>query len=518
MPSLAYKIYFWLAFGLIFLYAQPLWGQKKVPEDEKVTLERAEELVKDQQNPNVRKLIRRVVIKHKGSILYCDSAYLHEDKNAVDAFGHARLLGEDGTRLTSDSMYYDGTTQIARAIGDVVLIDDEMRLTTQELDYHVQEGVAYYYSGGKIVDSEKTLESQTGSYDTNSKIFYFKQDVELITKKDGRKITTDDLKYNTVSKLAYFQGPTWIESDDGKVYTESGTFNTETEVSNFKGRTRLDNAEYSLEGDTLYFDNIQRKGYAEGNVRLFSKKDSVIIDGDIGWFIREKGESKVYGNALMRNISKGDTLYLAADTLYSLSRPEDSIKILTAYPATRVYKTEFQAICDSLVYNRIDSTIYLYRDPVLWNQGSQLTADSIQIQISENRIEQMDLRRNAFMISEDTLENYNQLKGKNMQAYFSKNQIQKVEVRGNGQNIYFVLKQDTLLVGMNRVECSDIDIRFKDRNKLHQISYLNKPDGVMVPPHEIQGPETRLKNFAWRIEERPRKEEMIRPEVLVLMK
>ena len=233
-------------------------AQNKAQDDEKITLERAEELVKDTKNPNVRKLIEKVIVKHKGSVLYCDSAYLHEDKNAVDAFGNARLIGEDGTRLTSDSMFYDGGTRIARSRGDVVLIDQEMRLTTEALDYNLDEGVAYYYTGGKIVDSEKTLESQSGSYDTNSKVFYFKNDVVLITKKDGRKVTTDDLKYNTVSKLAYFQGPTWIESSSGKVYTESGTFNTETETSNFHGRTRVDNEDYYLEGDSLYVDNVTR--------------------------------------------------------------------------------------------------------------------------------------------------------------------------------------------------------------------------------------------------------------------
>ena len=256
-------------------------------------------------------------------------------------------------------------------------------------------------------------------------------------------------------------------------------------------------------------------GFAKGNVLLFAKRDSVVINGDIGWVKRGDGEAKVYGNALMRNITDGDTLYMKADTMYSIDQKEKGVRMMLAYPETRVYKSEFQGICDSLVYNRTDSTIYMFDDPVLWSEGSQMTADSINILMSNNKIHKMYMRINSFLISSDSLENYNQLKGKNMTAYFNDNQINKVDVRGNGQNIYFVLEGDSILVGMNRVECSDMDIRFAEKNKLERISYLNKADAVFVPPHEIEEPQTKFKNFRWRIDEKPTKKEMIIPTILV---
>ena len=48
----------------------------------------------------------------------------------------------------------------------------------------------------------------------------------------------------------------------------------------------------------------------------------MIINGDIGWVKRGDGEAKVYGNALMRNITDGDTLYMKADTMYSIDQKE----------------------------------------------------------------------------------------------------------------------------------------------------------------------------------------------------
>lgn len=483
-------------------------------QEEEVTLERAEVLEQTPDNPNVRKLKTRVVVKHKGSTLYCDSAYLHKDKNAVDAYGNARLIGEDGTRLTADSMFYDGPTQIARAKGkQVVLVDEDTRLTTTELDYNLQEGVAYYYNKGKIVDSEKTLTSQSGSYDTNSKIFYFTKDVKLVSKKDRRTITTENLTYNTISKMAYFKGPTWIESKDGNIYTEKGDFNTTTEISNFQGRTKMKQEDYVMEGDSIYFDNQSKIGYAQGDVWMFNEKDSVIVEGDYGWFRGEEGESKVYGNVLARQITDNDTLYLTADTLFSINDKKRDKKLLFAYHNAKIYKNDFQSRCDSLVYNRNDSTIYLFGDPVLWNKDSQMVADSIHIQLVDNKLDKLNMRVNSFVISEDTLKNYNQLKGKNMVAYFQDNHIRKVDVRGNGENIYFALEKDSILMGMNRIECSDMNIRFGDSNKLHTITYLNKADALFIPPHELQEPQKKLKNFQWRIEEKPRKSEMIRQKI-----
>lgn len=476
---------------------------------DKVLLRKAKLIRKDKEQPNVRKLIEGVIVEQKGTVLKCDSAYLYEDKNAVDAFGNARLTGSDGVRLKSRDMYYDGENEVASAVGDVVLIDEDMRLTTEELDYNVAAGTAFYTTGGKIVDSEKTLESQVGTYDTNSKVFYFQKDVKLVMKKKGQTIVTDSLTYNTISKIAYFQGPTTITSKDGVVYTEDGFINTETEESNFRGRSNVDTPEYYLEGDSLYFDNAQGIGYAEGDVLLIAKEDSVWINGDIGKINRQKGNNVVYGNAVMRNVSEKDTLYLSADTLRSINNKETEEKYMLAYPKPRIYRTEFQGKCDSLVYNRGDSTIYFYGDPVLWNNKSQITADSIWLNLINNKPHRMYMRVNSYMISKDTLENFNQLKGVHMTAFFKKNQISKLEVRGNGQNIYFALEGDTLMKGMNRAECSDIDVRFGDENKLSRISYISDVDAVFVPPHELQDPQKRFKNFKWRIEEKPTKKEML---------
>ena len=39
-------------------------------------------------------------------------------------------------------------------------------------------------------------------------------------------------------------------------------------------------------------------------------------------------------------------------------------------------------------------------------------------------------------------------------------------------------------------------------------TYVN-PDATLIPPHEIQEPDTRLKDYQWRQDEKPTKNEVI---------
>lgn len=511
----------YLLFFCLIWIALPALSQGDKPEkenkaqaaeaDEKVTLERAETLEKHPKQPNVRKLLRNVVVRHKGSVLYCDSAYLYEDRNAVQTFGNSRMISDNGTTLDADSMFYDGNTQKAKAVGKVVFRDEKTTLYTKSLDYDLVTGLSYYTQGGKIIDTEKTLESQNGTYDTNSKIFRFQNKVILNSQTEQRKIETNDLTYNTISKLAFFQGATHITTKDGKIYTENGTYNTESQVSKFKGRTKIQDKNYSIEADTLYFDNKYEIGFAQRNVVMINLKDSLIAYSDKAWVRGKEGESKLYGNALACQVGGGgkDSLWIKADTMHAVNRDKDSTKQFFAYRNVLIFRHDFQAKCDSLVYDKKDSTLRFFKDPILWAKNTQLSADTIWAQLANNRLKNMYLRLNSFMISADTLKNYNQIKGKNINSYFQQNDIRRVEVRGNGESIYFAVDKDTLLVGMNKSACSgDINIVFGEKNQLKRITQINSVEGQFVPPHELKEDEKKLRGFFWAEDEKPTRADM----------
>ncbi|RSK42513.1 hypothetical protein EI293_16520 [Hymenobacter perfusus] len=451
----------------------------------------------------IRKLIGNVSFRQGTTLLYCDSAYQYTERNALEAFSNVRIIQNDTITITGDRGTYDGDTRKARITGNVTMRDPRMTLTTQLLDYDLNNNLAYYSTGGHLQDPENTLDSQFGYYNTVSKVFSFKRNVKLVTKENT--IDTDTLQYNTVSKIAYFFGPTRIKGKQGNIYAENGNYNTATKISNFARNAKIETPNYLLGGDKLYYDEARQYGVATGRVSMTSKKDNLVIRGDVGRYWRAQGRAKVYGSQpVMRNISDKDTLYLSADTLVSVEGrpPQNKAGVIYAYRKVRIFRADLQGRCDSLTYDRQDSIIYLSHDPVLWNKGNQLTADSMQIQQRRGKIDQMRLFGHAFSIGEDTLGNFNQVKGRNMVAYFGEKAIKKIDVLGNAESLYYALEGDTAVSGVNKSVSATMALRFQD-SKLQTISFLTNPEAQFIPPNELKAEDAKLKDFRWRLTERP---------------
>ena len=250
-----------------------------------------------------------------------------------------------------------------------------------------------------------------------------------------------------------------------------------------------------------------------GNVYLFAKTDEVIITGQKADFWEDRGIARIYGDPLLKKLLNQDTMFLRADTLISIDDSLEVNKRLLAYKNVKIFKSDLQGKADSLAYYLADSTIVFYNDPILWNDGSQITADTIQILVKEGTIDRLNAKVNSFIISEDSTKNFNQIKGRLMTAYFNGKSINNVDVTGNGETIYFVADDEnaSLLIGMNRIVCTNMKIGFLD-DQVNNIRFYTNPDGKFIPPHELKDDVKKLEGFAWRVDERPtRTQIMINP-------
>ena len=198
-----------------------------------------------------------------------------------------------------------------------------------------------------------------------------------------------------------------------------------------------------------------------------------------------------------------DSIWLMSDTSFFKADTAFYGKKVFAYNNVKIFKDDIKAKCDSLLYDMGDSVLYMFTDPVLWSEGNQMTADSVRMHMKNNKPTRMYMKVNSFIASEDSLKNYNQLKGRNMTAYFRYERMHKVRVDGNGESLFFALEGDSVLKGLNYVICSNMNILFGDSSKLKSITFIKKPEAKFMPPHEISEPDKRLKGFKWRIEEMP---------------
>ncbi len=491
---------YWLSLGLL---AVSLCSVKLTAQQvERIKLERADYLENGLEDGlRFDKVIGNVLFSQKDTRIYGDSAFFYKNQNLVKIFGRVRVLEGDSITITGGQLVYQGNEKLAQMRENVVYRDPSMTLTTDFLDYDMEKRLAYYYQDGRLVTESNTLTSKKGYYDTEARYASFKDSV--ILRNPDYLVEADTFQFNTITEVAYFLGPTVITAKDGTVLNagDGGQYRTREDIANFSG-SAIETPKNLLYGDELFGDKNEEFYTANSNVSLVSKEQNVIINGDHGKYWKNQGLIKIYGNTLMKKVFPEDTLFLTADTLVYL---EDSIpdrdKLLAFYNV-KFFKPNLQGKADSLSYLTSDSLIYMYRDPLLWSDSSQMEADTISITISNGGVDRMHLDSKAFVTSRTMDQYYNQVKGRHMVARFKENKLHQVDVNGNGESIYFELQEeDSLVMGMNKVLCSDMRLRFKEQ-KISDITFY-APDGAFIPFHEIKQDETKLSGFSWRDTERP---------------
>lgn len=461
-------------------------------------------------NEQIKKLKGNCQFKQDNTFFYCDSALLYDTKNTVDAYGKVRIVQGDSLQLFGDFLNYDGNTKIAKFNKNVRVIHNDMLLTTQVLTYDTKNRIATYPNGGKIVNVDNILTSTYGYYFANTSDAYFKKNVVLTNPKYILK--SDTLKYNSKTRIATFYGPTTITSDEDFLYSEAGTYNTVTDIAQFTKNPYYRNGSQTLAGDFLYYDRVKGLGRALKNISFIDTAQKIILRGDKANYNKKTESSVVTNNAYVIVLVDNDSLFLSADTLKSFMDKSMTYRTLVAYHDVRAYKKDLQARCDSMVYTYIDSTMKCYTNPTIWSQNAQMTADFVTLELKNGDLHKMNLYNNAFLVMVDSLDTlkFDQIKGKNMFGFFVNNELQVLNVEGNGQSIYFAKEEDKPgeYLGVNKAECSNMSIRFKE-NKVQKVNFLVKPDAVFSPLDKVTEEDLKLKGFTWRIKLKPESKESV---------
>ena len=481
------------------------------PRDERIQIHHADLLFRDVATTGDGQVLKgNVLLSHSGMRLSCDSAVFYEASNSFMAYGKVKFRQGDTLSLTGDSLYYDGTSQFARVFRNVVMKHRKMTLYTELLNYDRIKGSGFYDTGGKIVDGKTVLTSQKGEYFTAKRDAQFNEDVLLINnKKDS--LLTNDLHYDTRSKWAHATGPTNLFSGGSHIYTIDGEYNTQTERAKLTKRPQLFNKGRKLVGDSISYD--KHRGYSEAfrNIIFIDSVDinnKNILLGDYGYYNEPKGEAMVTKRALGKNFSRGaDTLFVHADTLrlYSYNLKTDSAyRMLHGYPHVRSYRTDIQAVCDSLVFNSHLNLLSLYRDPIAWSDDRQILGEEINVFTNDSTIDSVYIERQALIVQslpDSAL--FNQVAGNLMQAYFRNGDIYQTRVDGNAILVNFPMEKDSTFLYQNYCEAAKLRVDVRDKKMQRFWAGPNPiaktyPIGMAPPEHN------RLANFAWFDNIRPR--------------
>lgn len=207
-----------------------------------------------------------------------------------------------------------------------------------------------------------------------------------------------------------------------------------------------------------------------------------------------------------------DTAAMAvpADSIDSLAAPRDSIyRLLKGFRNVKIYRSDFQTVCDSMTAISTDSTIHLYIDPVLWNENNQITSDVMDIFTENQQLTRAEFIGSPMMVSQFDTMHYNQVAGKTMTAYFFNNQIYRNDVNGNAQTIYYMQDGEPVeITMMGVIESGEISFFIEDKQVV-QITYRGDPVYNFYPMDKIPPTQDiRLKGFKWEGARRPSQAEV----------
>ena len=500
--------------------------------------------IADSSLAQVRGNLVQLVDKEKNRLrtLYLD---YHTKDSVARFFSGGSMIDEKGNTIESSEGVYESRLKRFRFLNNVEMKVDSAIIKSDSLAYLTQAKRTIFLGETHAWQDSLYLRANSGWYQKDSEQYLFSDSVFVLTNK--QEVWADTLFYDkkkgeaelfsniqivdTTQKALFF-------GDYGK-YTKD-PFNVILAKKPSAGYYTAD----STARDTLFI--------AADTLRYYTKKMFELDSSYVSLSKSRLKQSKVDPlDALIKNVtqknliaakgtaqsgkipdpgkppvrkSQTNTVTAPADTLKPAKIPDDPLKaqagdstnvikdttsvkdttavrFALAYNKVRIYRSDLQAIADSLVFNSIDSIARMYRDPVMWNEGSQFTADSIQFVMSKNRLVKAELISSAYYISKQDSLYFNQIKSADMIGFFTGNKLHRFDALG-GVSLLFFLAEDSIITSVNQKECKFLSAAI-DSGKLQRVKYYDNIKSDMYPVVKLETGKDKLKGFIWRDSARP---------------
>ena len=156
----------------------------------------------------------------------------------------------------------------------------------------------------------------------------------------------------------------------------------------------------------------------------------------------------------------------------------------------------------------------MFDQPIVWSAQSQVTGDTINLEIRNEALRFANVLSNALIVSDaeaagDSIsgreEKFNQIKGKSMRADFLNDALHQIRVEGNAELIYFPTDDKSgrpKTMGTNEGQCSAMLLSFEN-GELARVRMEDAPKAVFKSTKFADAQPMRLKEFKWLKSLRP---------------
>jgi len=458
--------------------------------------------IDEKRYPNAtifNKVNTQVYFRHEGIEVWCDKAIYYKSDKFFKAYGNVKMVQGDTINMRSAYAEYNGNTQFAFASENVLLTTPDNRLTTDSLFFDRVAQKAFYRSGGTVKDTASTITSTRGTCELQNDKYAFRQNVKV--KSPDYNIKTDILDFYTKNGHAYLYGSSDVFTENGKVYCEKGFFDTRENFGYFIKNSRVDYEQRIMYGDSIFFDQNQSFASATNNIEIIDTLNRTRIKGHYAEVYKEKDSVIITKNPIASTFQENDSIHVASDTMMVTGKPDQ--RIVRAYPDARLFKSDLSGKADSIHSSQITGYTRLIKKPILWSANGQITGDTIVL-ISNLETEKLDSLRvynNSIMVQKDSIEGFNQVKGKQLFGLFTENELTEANFIKNAESLYYMRNDEGELVGIDKTLSSSLKLELKNQ-EITDIYYYDQVSGDTYPEEDISPNARELKGMLWRGDER----------------
>ena len=484
------------------------------------------------------KLIGNIQLNKNKSKLFTDTLFYDMNKKlAIYKDGGIFYSGE--TQLSSKLGSYNTETYLATFKDSVIVIDSDFALRSDTLSFDTEKEVLFFHAPTRLKTDSADIYTESGFYETlTGKADFiqkaqYKKGVEtaiadtirLIEEQKkyfllGNAILKDTLRLATGEVIVFseisdqldifgsahyvdYEKIQDIKADSIRYNKKEGTYTT-------RGRSFINDPPQFLEANQVDYQESTGFGLAFGDIIWRDTSENITLYSDTLLYQKDKEYFKAYNKGIERPLMivllDNDSLFMSAKTFFSI-RPDttglDSTRIFVADKEVRVFKSDLQAVCDSLSYNPTDSLISMFKNPVAWTDTSQFSADTLILTNGNEGIKEINMSGNSIIINELDSIFYNQIQGKTIDAFFIEKNLNQMTAKGNAEVVYYIKDEENAYVGVDKTSCGYMNIYFGD-NEVEKIVFYVKPKTQVVPMLKADHLKMRLSGFRWNEEAKPK--------------
>lgn len=467
---------------------------------------------------------RLVYLADKKVAYYYDTAYLEQNnakitslkgvfdiENEISYFYHHVTVEDRDFNLRSDSLIFYNTIQRVAFLAPTRITHEGRKIYCEDGYYDIDDTLGLFKINAQYVDGETQATADSIRYDSRRDLIELMGQARYINK--GDTAWADVITYDERSGDVVLEGAARYHSAERTAAGDRIFFNKESEDFEIDGQSKIDDGksrvkakkiQYGKAGgmaqfdyDVVFVDTVNRSAISSDHLLYGEEEDYFLATNEVG--------KPVYSQAVDQ-----DSMHISADTLKSWQEwvavdtlgQIDTIDYIVADGDVEIFKSDMQAVSDSLAYNRRDSVFALIGKPVMWSDSSQYLGDTIWIYMRNETVDRIAIVGNALIISTQDMKYYSQIRGSRIDAYFVDGKIDSIQVVGNAQNVYYILDKEDAYIGVNTTDCSRMTILF-DKEEVTDIKFYKESDSHIYPMRGTNHEKLRLKGFKWWGERRP---------------